>query len=140
MKITIDTDLIQLARDEAGNVTLHPEACKAVAQYHELKKIFEGAEEEIKEKTKIAMSAEGVESVAGEGVKISMYPYGSKYSIDEPNLNYLPKDWYEIKTSYSLISEKVEDYVKKENKLPLGVIEPERKLTLRITVKTPNGN
>lgn len=139
MKITIDTDLIQLAKDQASQVALTPDASKTIASFDELKNLMEEAEKDIKEKIKLALATEGLTAVTGEGVKISLYPYGSRYSIDEANIDKLPKDWYEVKTSYKLDSDKVENYVKEKNELPLGVIEPERSMTLRITVK-PNGS
>jgi hypothetical protein len=56
-----------------------------------------------------------------------------KYSIDQTNIDKLPKDWYEIKTSYALDSKKVDEYVKANNALPLGVFSPSRSYSLRIT-------
>lgn len=138
MQITIDTDLIKLVQDKSGKLTIDPEACKLIAQFQEISKQVEEADKDIKDKIKNALNEANLSVVTGEGVKVSMYPYGTKYVLVPEEIDKVDKSWYEVKTTYKLDSDKVEDFVKKNDVLPMGIIEPERQMTLRITVK--NGN
>jgi len=137
MIITIDTNLIRLAKDEAGKITLTPEASKIVAQFQSLLDQMTDAREEIKETIKAKMyELDPVcTSVTGDGVKISLSPAGARFAIDKTNVDKLPKDWYTVETKYTLDSKKVDEYVKANDSLPLGIVEPTRSYSLRITVK-----
>lgn len=134
---TIDTDLIQLAKDEADKVTLTPDAGKTLAEFQTLYDQFEVAREEIKEilKTKMFELDPNCTSVTGKDVKVTLAPTGPRYAIDRLNIDKLPKDWYTVETKTTLDTAKVAEFVKANNSLPLGIVEPVRGLSLRINPK-----
>lgn len=72
-------------------------------------------------------------SVQGTKVKVGYQFFGSKYSIDESKLRYLPKDLYKEKITYSPIGPAIDKYAKEKGKLPAAIIERDR--TRSITVK-----
>ena len=137
MIVTIDTDLIQLAKDEAGKITLTAEASKIIAQFQSLLDQMTEAREEIKDtvKAKMYLLDPTCTSVTGDGIKISLSPAGPRFAIDRLNIDKLPKDWYAIETKYTLDIKKVDEYVKTNNAFPLGIVEPVRGYSLRITTK-----
>lgn len=65
-------------------------------------------------------------SITGDKVKVSYRSFGSKYKVDESMIEYLPKELYKTKTSYSPIPKAIDDWTESHKGLPAGILEPER--------------
>lgn len=69
----------------------------------------------------------------GRYLKGTYRSYGAKYTVD---LRDMPDpSFYTIKTSYSVDSKAVEDYLKEHGSLPQGIIENDRELQLTFNEK-----
>lgn len=76
-------------------------------------------------------------SIQGDKIKVYYRAYGSKYYIDEANINFVPKELYtvESKITYKIDTKGLEKEIEKTGKVPAGIIEVDRKKTLTFTLK-----
>jgi len=69
------------------------------------------------------------DSIEGSRVKVVKYQTGSRFSLVDPKL--VPPELMEVK----LNTKAVEEFVKEKNVLPEGVVEKERSLAVKVTLK-----
>jgi len=139
MKISIDTSKLDLLITKGKDIFLTGEAEEAIVEMEYLRKEVDEAYERMKKE--IAEKAlevdENFKAIKGDRVKIGYRTYGQKYTIDESNLKFLPKEFYKVKKTikYSPDTKVIDGFVKEHRKLPMGITEPERKKSLSIKVK-----
>lgn len=135
MQINIEKlkDLIQ----DADKIFLGPEGEEVLLQLLEIEKQVELAIEAAKlklEETALKLDP-NFSSIQSDKIKVYYRSYGSRYAIDESNIDMLPKDLYETKTSYSVNTEAVDRYIEEHKGVPIGIIEKERPKSLSFSVK-----
>jgi hypothetical protein len=76
-------------------------------------------------------------SIQGDKIKVYYRAYGSKYYVDEANINLAPKEFYtvESKITYKIDTKALEKSIEQTGKVPAGIIEVERKKQLTFTLK-----
>ena len=76
-------------------------------------------------------------SIQSDKIKVYYRAYGSKYYIDESNINMAPKEFYKIesKVSYKIDTKALEKAINASGKVPTGIIEVDRKKQLTFTLK-----
>lgn len=139
MKITVDLDEIKLISSSADNLLITEEAEKEIAKLLDLQ---DKIEEAIKE-AKILIEKKGLEinpnfkSVEGDIIKASYRYYGQKYYLEDDKIDKIPTEMYikEIITKYKTNTDIIENFIEKNNGLPYGIIAPERKKSLSISLK-----
>lgn len=140
MEIRIDTDKIQVLSDDAGNIILTPEAESSIIQLLEIQKSIEEAIKSAKdniEKQALKFNP-NFNSVASDNLRVGYRTFGSKYKIDESRIDSISKDLYKTEVKYSVIPDRVDEYVDEKGSLPLGIDEVERKKQITITRKGEN--
>lgn len=134
--ITVDPKQIQLYADEGGKLVFKKEAEAELIKLLELQKMIEEKVEMVK--TMIAESGqsidEGFKGVIGEKVRATFRLYGEKYTYKMDYISQLG-DFLKEKIYYKVDSDKVDEYFKKEGKLPDGISEKPRSPSLTITLK-----
>lgn len=76
-------------------------------------------------------------SIQGDRVKVYYRAYGSKYYVDEANINLAPKELYtvESKITYKIDADAVEKWAEEHGAMPTGINEVDRKKSLKFTLK-----
>jgi hypothetical protein len=76
-------------------------------------------------------------SIQANRIKVYYRAYGSKYYVDEANINLAPKEFYDVesKVTYKIKTKELEKSIEETGKVPAGIIEVERKKTLTFTLK-----
>lgn len=76
-------------------------------------------------------------SIQANKVKVYYRAYGSKYYVDEANINLAPKEFYtvESKVTYKIDTKALEKSIEQTGKVPAGIIEVERKKQLTFVLK-----
>jgi hypothetical protein len=80
-------------------------------------------------------------SIQGDKVKVYYRAYGSKYYVDESNINLAPKEFYtvESKVTYKIDTKSLEKSIDQTGKVPAGIVEVDRKKTLSFSLKAKGG-
>lgn len=138
MKVNIDTDNIKILVDGANKIFLSPDGEQNLVQLYELQDIIEKAIAE----AKLRIEAEAVKldpqfsSIKGDDVKITYRYYGSRYKIDDTNVDQLPKELYNVKTTLTPNIDAIDEYIEKnDGKIPFGILESDRQKQVSITIK-----
>ena len=81
-------------------------------------------------------------SIQGDRVKVYYRAYGSKYYVDEPNINLAPKELYtvESKVTYKIDGDAVDKWTEEHGGMPTGIIAVERKKSLKFSLKKKGKN
>lgn len=76
-------------------------------------------------------------SIQADKIKVYYRAFGSKYYVDEANINLAPKEFYTIesKVSYKVDTKKLEKSIEETGRVPAGIIEVDRKKTISISFK-----
>ena len=76
-------------------------------------------------------------SIQGDRVKVYYRAYGSKYYVDEPNINLAPKELYSVesKVTYKIDGDAVDKWTEEHGGMPTGIIAVERKKSLKFSLK-----
>ncbi len=137
MKLTFDTNNLVEISSSVDGLFLSPDSANKIRDFEKFYDEIEVFRKEVL--AKIAETAEGFDpnfkSITGEGVKISYSAHGAKYSIDESFLPDIPEGLYKVETKVRAISEAIDEYVKEQKGLPIGIIAPERKKSISIRVE-----
>jgi hypothetical protein len=139
MKITVDLKEVKLIAGKADKLLVSRETENELAKLLSLRDEIENAITEAQS----LIEQEGLKlnpsfkSVEGDLVKASYRSYGQKYYLAEDRINEVPTEFYvkEVVTKYKVNTKTVETWAEKNNGLPLGIIAPERKKSLKITLK-----
>ena len=80
-------------------------------------------------------------SIQADKIKVYYRAYGSKYYIDEANINLAPKEFYtvESKVTYKIDTKALEKAIDVSGKVPAGIVEVERKKQLTFALKKDKG-
>lgn len=137
MIIKLDLSKLENIVANADKMLLNPDGEKVLLQLLEIESQVEDAVKQAR--AKIEETALKIDpnftTIVGDNVRISYVARGAKYFLDEKNINDVPKELYEIKTSFSVNSDAVDKFIKKTGGLPLGINAPERTKSLTITAK-----
>lgn len=81
-------------------------------------------------------------SIQGDRVKVYYRAYGSKYYVDEPNINLAPKELYSVesKVTYKIDGDAVDKWTEEHGGMPTGIIAVERKKSLKFSLKKKGKN
>lgn len=139
MKISVDLDEVTLIAGKADKLLLEKSTEQELAKLLKLQEMIETAidtAQTLIEKKGLELNP-NFKSVEGDLVKASYRSYGQKYYLAEDRVNEIPAEFYikEVITKYKVNTKTVETWAEKNNGLPLGIIAPERKKSLKITLK-----
>lgn len=133
--VTVDMRQIDHLVQRGAEIVMQPEAEEALLTLLELQTKINNAVAEAKR----AIEQKALEfnpnfaSVQASKLKVGYQYFGARYLVDTSLIDKLPKDMYKEKISYSVVPKAVEQYVKTNNSLPLGILERDR--AKRITIK-----
>jgi hypothetical protein len=131
-KLTIDLkDIVKLAAD-GQTFVMNPDAEKSIVSLLEAQANIEQAIETIKQKIVEQGTAinENFTGVRGGRIQASYRPYGAEYAIEAEIV--INPAFVERKTTNSLKTDAVKEYVKENGITPIGIKRVERKKTLSI--------
>ena len=122
---------------EADTIFLKPEAEEVLVQLLEVQQKIEQAIDAAKLKLEEAAKKANpnFSSIQADRVKVYYRVYGSKYKIDESLLQFIPKELYTVKTSFSANTDAIEKYAEQKKGFPQGIIEPERPKSITFSFK-----
>lgn len=137
MIISIDTDRVAKLKVEGDKIVLEPEGEETLIELFKLQETIEEAIKSAKEKIKTTALAlnPNFTSIQGDKVKVAFRSYGSRFKIDLSRLQELPKEFYDVKTTYSPNIKNVEEFIDQNGAPPLGILENEREKQLQVTIK-----
>jgi hypothetical protein len=137
MILTIDTDKLKELVTQADKIFMSPEGDEALASLIEIeaqvKEAREAAEKTL-EQAALAINPD-FKSIQSDRVKVMYKTYGSRFYLDETNLDKVPKELYTTETKYKVDSKAVEKYVDEHKGIPVGINEVERTKKLSFSLK-----
>ena len=139
--MTIDVEKLEQLKLEADKIFISAEGEQVLLDLLEIQKQVEDAIDTAKaklEETALKLNP-NFKSIQSDKIKVYYRSFGSQYKIDESLIAELPKEFYEVKHSYSPNAEAIEKFVQEKGGLPMGVIEPERPKKITFTLKEKNG-
>lgn len=76
-------------------------------------------------------------SIQADKIKVYYRAFGSKYYVDEANINLAPKEFYtvESKVTYKIDTKALEKAIDASGKVPAGIIEVDRKKAITFSLK-----
>jgi len=135
--INISYEDLQSLVVEGKNIVATPKAEDALVALLQLRDEVEKAIEEAKKaiEVKALELNPNFSSIRSDKIKVAYKTYGSKYAIDETKVNFLPKEVYRSKVSYSPDAKALEKFVEEHGGLfPDGIIIKDRKKTMSISL------
>lgn len=137
LKLTIKYTDLQALVEEGKMITVTPKAENALVALLELQEKVEEAIDQVKkviEEKALALNP-NFSSVRSDKVRVFYRAHGSKFSIDESKVQFLPKDTYKMTVKYSPDSKILDKYAKEHKGLyPDGIIIHERSKSLSISL------
>jgi len=133
-QITIDLEEIGQVVKQADEILLSP------AGERNLLKILD-AEEALKEfrhqaEVLLEQKAKKIDRnfniIRGDEVKVQYRSYGTRYKVDESNLDKLPRQLYKKLVRYNPVTKEIDRFYDENGNLPLGIIEHEREKKIYI--------
>lgn len=121
----------------ADSIFITEKGEKVLLKLMDLQEQVENAVKEAKAKIEAAALAIDPDfaSIQGSAIKVSYRAYGSRYAIDESLANEVPKDLITKKEVVSINTEAVDNFIKANGGLPVGIFEPVRAKTISISKK-----
>ena len=136
MKLTIDTDQPLKLAQEAGKFVFKREAEEKLVELLELQELINQAVDTAKKQ--IQEAGESIDpsfkGIIGEKVKAIYRTYGAKYTYRMNEVE-IAKPFLKEKIYYSVDSGVVDEFVKKEGKLPEGIYDKERTKSISFTLQ-----
>lgn len=125
--ITINLGNLEKITAEADKIFLSPAAEKEIIKVIELQKQVDDALETMKKAVEAAGLAlnPNFTSIQADRLKAYYRAYGSKYLLDESQINLVPKELYtvESKVTYKIDSDAVEKWAESHKGMPAGINE-----------------
>ena len=122
---------------KADEIFLSAEGEQVLVQLLEIRdqvdKAIADAEEKL-EKKALKLNP-NFKSIQGDLVKVSYRSYGSRYYVDESLLTELDPELYKEVKRYSVNTKAVDKWVKEHKGMPVGIVEVERKKSLKFGLK-----
>lgn len=137
MTFTFDINEMSNLVSEGGKIFLSHKAEASIAKFLELEKEMAKFKDQLKEK----IAEEGLKldpvfkGIPGEHVRIGYRAFGAEYRIDEANIDKLPAELYEQKTTYSVKTKELKNYIKDHKGLPIGILKNDRKEQITMVLK-----
>jgi hypothetical protein len=135
--INIAYEDLQSLVAEGKNIVASPKAEEALVALLTLKEEVENAIEEAKKviEEKALELNPNFSSIRSDKIKVAYKTYGAKYAIDETKVNFLPKEVYRSKVSYTADAKALEKFVEEHGGLfPDGIIIKDRKKSMSISL------
>lgn len=134
-KIIIDLDEIDELSTQADKVFISADGEKVILDLLKAKEGIEQALEKAKEiiRQKINEIDPDLVSIQGDQIKIQHRYFGNTYSFTNTN----NKSFLVERTTYTVDTKKVNEYLKEKNELPEGIVQSER--SKQIVFKAKNG-
>lgn len=137
LKLTIKYTDLQALVEEGKNITVTPKAENALVALLELQDKVADAISQAKKviEEKALELNPNFASVRSDKVRVYYRANGPKFSVDESKVQFLPKDTYKMKVTYSPESKILDKYAKDhDGLLPDGIIVRERTKSLSISL------
>lgn len=135
----IDIEKVTHLVKKADDIFLAPDGEQVLIDLLTIQAQVEAAIDEAK--AKLEQTALKVDpnftSIQADKIKVYYRAFGSKYYIDENNINLAPKEFYtvESKVTYKIDTKALEKSIDQTGKLPGGIIEVDRKKAISFTLK-----
>ena len=138
--ITIDTGKLTAWVEEGGKFLFKPEAEDALYNLLKAQKAITEAIDKVKKdisEAGIKAGGIGFRGVIGHRVSAISRFYGEKYTYDKEKEDLIKDSFLTERKYYKVNSKVVDDFIKKNNELPGGIIEKDREpqLTLKVEEK-----
>ena len=137
MKISVDTDQLQILVGSAGEIVINKEGEETLLKLLEIQNQVDEAMKQAK--ANIERQALQVDknfmSVQGDRIKVAYRAYGSRYAIDQSHLSDIPETLYKKVTRFSPDTKAIDKYANETGKLPVGIITPDRVKQIIIGIK-----
>ena len=135
--MTIDIEQVEQLVLAADQILMTPEAEKVLLTLLGLKVQIDNAIDEAEKRIEAKALAlnPAFKSVTSDNLKIGYRYFGTKYKIDPANLGQLPDGLYKTKVTYLPEIKAIEAWTKDHNGLPVGIVVPERKKQITISLK-----
>lgn len=133
----IKIEKLEQLKLEADKIFLSAEGEKVLVELLDIQKQVEEAIDAAKaklEETALKLNPT-FKSIQADKIKVYYRSFGSQYKIDESLITDLPREFYEVKQSYSPITETIEKFVQEKGGLPLGIYEPDRPKKITFSLK-----
>lgn len=123
MKITIDTDEIELAVRDAGQVIVTADGEKPILTLLKYQALIEQAIEDAKRVVEERAKAlnKNLQTVVADNIKVMYRAYGAQYTIDESQLAYVPRNLFRAEMGIVL-----------DDKLPQDIIDQLKALGAKV--------
>lgn len=128
------TDLIKQVADA---YILEGEAESFLANFKKLKEAVEAVDKITRNhllETFQSNFQERTGSITSEKIILSISETGSKYYIDQANIDQVPKEMYKTKVTHSVETKEVEKFMKEKGNLPLGINKSQNR-NLSVTIR-----
>lgn len=137
MIVTFDSEKMIEVKQGLDGLFLTSDTVDNLEVLEKVKEEIETLDKEIREiiKEKCLAFDANFKSLSGDKVRISLREFGSKYEIDESKLDIIPQELWESDYKIKVKTDAVDSYLKNSKGLPDGIVEPERKKTISITIK-----
>lgn len=137
--IQIDIDKLGKLTAKADEIFLTPAGEQVLIDLLDLQSQIEKAIDEAKVKLETAALKTNphFSSIQADKIKVYYRAYGSKYYVDETNINLAPKEFYtvESKVTYKIDTKALEKSIDATGKVPAGIIEVDRKKQITFALK-----
>ena len=136
--MNIDIEKLKKLTADADKIFISPEGEEVLVQLIEIQEQVEEAIKAAKAKLeKTALELNPLfSSIQADKIKVFYRAYGSKYVIDDSQVQFIPKELYTVKTTYTPESELIEKYIDaNKGKMPQGIIEPDRVKQISFSLK-----
>lgn len=127
--ITINPQELILAKDEAGNILLTPEAKNELEKILYMKKLIEDVYEYAQTRLTEEMQKQNIQKVVAGNVTVLKRFFGERYVVAEDAPDEFKKEVKWIKAN----AESIDEYVEKNGELPSGVSLKDRVEKVSIT-------
>ena len=122
---------------KADEIFLTAEGEEVLVQLLEIRDQVEKAIDEAE--TKLEATAlklnPNFKSIQSDRVKVYYRAYGSRYYVDESRLTELDPELYKVVKRYSVETKAVDKWVKEHKGMPVGIVEVDRKKSLKFGLK-----
>ncbi len=135
----IDIEKVQELTAKADEIFISPAGEQVLVDLLTIQGQVEAAIDEAKAKLEAAALKvnPNFSSIQADKIKVYYRAFGSKYYIDENNINQAPKEFYtvESKVTYKIDTKALEKSIDATGKMPAGILEVDRKKSISFTLK-----
>jgi hypothetical protein len=135
--MNIDIELLDSLTANADEIVFSPKQEKLLVKLLVMRDTIEAAIKNAELKIEAAALKVNpiFKSVQGDEIKASYRAYGSKYKIDASNLSLIPDGLFKTKVTYSPEVKAIDKWTEEHKGAPAGIIIPERKKVIKLSLK-----